>query len=59
MGKLTQDLTGHNVKLLIKGVSAGERTISNAADGSEETVLQVRCYVAGLKDLGLPKADDF
>lgn len=58
-GTLAQDLTGHNVKLLIKGVSGGERTIGDKANGNEETIIQVRFYVAGLKDLGLPKTDDF
>jgi hypothetical protein len=69
--KLAQDLTGHNVKLLIKGASAGERVISTApaappAKGApapdpaaEGVILQVRFYVAGLKDLGQPKTDDF
>jgi hypothetical protein len=56
---LAQDLTGHHVKLLIKGVSGGERTIGDRTTGNEETIIQVRLYVAGLKDLGLPKTDDF
>lgn len=56
---LTQDLTGHQVKLLIKGLSAGERTVGDKTSGHEETILQVRLYVAGLKDLGLPKTDEF
>lgn len=56
---LVQDLTGHTVKLLIKGLSAGERTIGDKANGNEETIIQVRLYVAGLKDPGLPKTDDF
>lgn len=58
-GSLVQDLTGHNVKLLIKGVSGGERTIGDKTNGNEETIIQVRFYVAGVKDLGLPKTDDF
>lgn len=67
VAKLTEDLSGHNVKLLIKGLSAGERTVSAPAPAGngapapahEEVILQVRLYVAGLKDLGLPKTDDF
>ncbi|MEO7022023.1 MAG: hypothetical protein ABI234_17865 [Ktedonobacteraceae bacterium] len=71
VGSLLQDLTGHSVKLLIKGVSAGERVISTPAKGAsfakgappakplEEIILQVRFYVGGIKDLGLPKNDDF
>jgi len=59
VGSLVQDLTGHNVKLLVKGASAGERTVGDKATGAEETILQVRFYVAGVKDLGLPKTDDF
>jgi hypothetical protein len=59
VGSLVQDLTGHTVKLLVKGVSAGERTVGDKATGTDETILQVRLYVAGLKDLGVPKTDDF
>lgn len=60
VASLVQDLTGHNVKLLVKGVSGGERTIGEPnAKGEQETIIQVRFYVAGLKDQGLPKTDDF
>jgi hypothetical protein len=59
VGSLIQDLTGHDVKLLIKGVSAGERTISDKDASTEQTILQVRLYVGKLQDLGLPKDDDF
>jgi hypothetical protein len=57
--ELITDLTGHNVKALVKGISAGERTIENKNGGQDETVLTVRVYLAGLKDNGLPKTDDF
>ena len=60
VGSLVQDLTGHNVKLLIKGVSGGIRTLpGNGKEAQDEEIIQVRFYVAGLKDLGLPKTDDF
>lgn len=60
VGTLLQDLTGHNVKLLIKGVSGGIRTLpGNGNNATDEEIIQVRFYVAGLKDLGLPKTDDF
>lgn len=56
---LKEDWTGHNVKVLIKGASAGERKIKDRDTGAEETILQVRMYASALKDLGMPKADDF
>jgi hypothetical protein len=73
VGRLLKDLTGHQVKLLIKGASAGERIKTTPAPAPanpqargaaapapiEEVILQVRFYVAGLKDQGMPKTDDF
>lgn len=56
---LLQDLTGHNVRLLIKGVSGGLRNIEDKDSGTEKEIIQIRFYVGGLKDLGLPKTDDF
>ncbi|HEU5373835.1 MAG TPA: hypothetical protein VFV38_00195 [Ktedonobacteraceae bacterium] len=60
VGQLVQDITGHTVKLLMKGVSGGVRTLpGNGNNATDEEIIQVRFYVAGLKDLGLPKTDDF
>jgi hypothetical protein len=59
VASLTQDLTGHNVKLLVKGASAGERVIAGKGTPEEETILQVRVYIGGVIDLGQPKTDDF
>jgi hypothetical protein len=57
VASLTQDLSGHNVKLLIKGIGAGERTTGEGEN--QETIIQVRFYVAGLIDQGEPKTDEF
>lgn len=57
--ELVQDLTGHNAKALVKGILPGERTVASKDGGQDETVLTVRVYLAGLKDLGTPKTDDF
>ncbi len=59
VGSLLTDLTGHTVKLLIKGVSAGVRKVKDKESNLEDEILQVRFYVGGIKDLGLPKTDDF
>jgi len=57
---LKQDFTGHNVRLLVKGVSAGERTIEDKESHVKSTILQVRVYIERIKDLGIPKVmDDF
>lgn len=56
---LLQDWSGHNVKVLVKGISAGSRLVEDKETGRSEAVLLTRIYVAGLKDEGLPKTDDF
>jgi hypothetical protein len=49
MATLADDLTGHTVTRLIKGLSARERTVGDKTNGHKETILQVRLSVAAQK----------
>lgn len=55
---LVQDLTGHKVKVTIKGMSAGEREIVDKATGEARTVLQIRSQVTNIRDLGVSDEDE-
>lgn len=51
---LAQDLTGHNVRVTIKSMSAGERELVDKATGQTRTILQIRSQVTNVRDLGMP-----
>lgn len=56
--KLSQDLTGHKVKVTIKAQSAGEREIEDKTTKEVRTVLQIRSQITNVRDLGLPDDDE-
>ncbi len=57
-GKLKTDLTGHKVKVTIKGQTASEREIEDKAKGDVRIIMQIRSQVTNVKDLGVPEEDE-
>ena len=56
--KQGSDLTGHKVKVLMSSVTAGERKVQDKDTNTETTILQVRCQITRIQDLGEPGDDE-
>lgn len=55
---LTQDYTGHKVKVTIVGQTAGEREIEDKQTGNSRTIIQIRTQVTNFRDLGIPEDEE-
>ena len=55
---LTSNLTGHKVKVTIKGMTASEREITDKGTGTTRLVMQIRSQITNVRDLGLPDDDE-
>src|SRR5215469_3102228 len=56
--KMTKELQGHKVKVTVMGISAGQREIEDRDTGESKTIIQVRCQVTNIRDLGIPVDED-
>jgi hypothetical protein len=53
-----QDLTGHKVKVIITGQTAGEREIEDKDSGDKRVILQIRSTITNIRDLGEPEDEE-
>lgn len=56
--KMAKELTGHKVKVTVIGITAGQREIEDRDTGESKTIIQMRCQVTNIRDLGLPPEDE-
>lgn len=56
--KMAKDLQGHRVKMTVVGITAGQREIEDRDTGESKTIIQMRCQVTSIKDLGIPEDED-
>lgn len=57
-GKLKTDLTGHKVRVTIKGQSASEREITDKSSDQVRMIMQIRSQLTNIRDLGIPEEDE-
>jgi hypothetical protein len=55
---ITSNLTGHKVKVTIKGMTASEREIVDKGTGDTRLVMQIRSQITNVRDLGLSDDDE-
>jgi hypothetical protein len=55
---LKSNLTGHKVKVTVKGMTASEREIVDKGTGDARLVMQIRSQITNIRDLGLPEDDE-
>lgn len=53
--KMAKELSGHKVKVRITGITAGNREIEDRDTGETKTIIQMRCQVTNIRDLGVPE----
>jgi hypothetical protein len=56
--RVSTDLTGHKVKVTVKSMTAGPRTIEDKATGEVREIIQIRSLVTNLRDLGTADDDE-
>lgn len=56
--KMVKELTGYKVKVRVTGITAGNREIEDKDTGEMKTIIQMRCQVTNIRDLGIPSDED-